>query len=90
MAKFKHNEETLHVLNDLDNRLTQLIEASEANDNDQREIRAFQSARTLIEQCKTTGHVFRGNEYFPDGLIGYYKTPSYINPLKVIKEDVND
>lgn len=83
MSKFKHNEQTLHILKDLDNRLTQLIEAVETTNNDSREIRAFQSARTLVDQCRNTGHVFRGNEFFPDGLIGYFKTPSYKNPLKV-------
>lgn len=83
MAKYKHHPDTIVVLNDLDNRLTQLIEACEANDNNSREIRALTSARTLVKQCKDTGHVFRGSSFVPDGLDGYYKTPSVIERLGV-------
>lgn len=87
MAKFKHNEQTMVVLQDLDNRLTQLIEAAQTSNKEfvDTEVRALQSARTLVDQCIKTGHVFRGSDFVPDGLLPYVKTPSYFNPLKVIK-----
>jgi len=86
--KYRHTEDTLHVLKDLDNRLTQLIEAAQTSSAEfvDTEVRALMSARTLVQQCKDTGHVFRGSSYVPDGLIGYFKTESYNNPLKVEKE----
>ncbi len=86
MAKYKHNQETLHVLADLDNRLTQLIEAAQTSGAEfvDTEVRALMSARTLVDQCKKTGHVFRGS-VVPDGLLPYVKTPSYDNPLRVTK-----
>ena len=94
MAKFKHNEQTLLVLNDLINRVQQLVEASEVNrhrlgdERTDQEIQSFNAVLTLIEQVKKTGHVFRGNEFFPDALLPYTTIPSFNNPLKVEKSEV--
>jgi len=87
--KYKHIEETQIVLDDLANRVQQLIEASELTvgkyEGAEAQIQAFQSVLTLIKQCKDYGHVFRGSDYIPDGLLPYIKTPSFHNPLKVEK-----
>jgi hypothetical protein len=85
MAKYKHHADTLIVLKDLDNRLTQLIEASLTSNADfvETEVRALQSARSLVEQCTNHGHVFRGSSYVPDGLEPYFKTPSPNERLNV-------
>jgi hypothetical protein len=71
--KYKHTKEVLTVLNDLSNRVQQLIEANERyleNGHDDSLIEAqntsLQSVLVLIKQVKDNGHVFRGNEYFPD------------------------
>lgn len=80
MAKYLHHPATLTVLNDLDNRLTQLIEA--AGDSPL-EVQALQAARTLVKQCKDTGHTFRGSSAVPDGLEPYFKTPSVKQRLGV-------
>ncbi len=77
MAKYKHTKETKVVLDDLKNRLTQLIESLDgwtdkaAKDN---QVMALQSARMLVQQCIDTGHTFRGSDFVPDGLEGYYQT----------------
>lgn len=85
MAKYKHHPDTLIVLKDLDNRLTQLIEASGKYNKPfvETEKQAFQSARTLVKQCIDTGHTFRGSSYVPDGLNGYFETPSVTERLGV-------
>ena len=86
--KYKHAEDTYIVLDDLANRVQQLIEASEANEpfeGGKYERQAFNSVLALISQVRNTGHVFRGSSAVPDGLLPYVKTPSFINPLKVEK-----
>lgn len=89
--KYKHTEETAIVLEDLINRVQQLAEASQLSgehgfEGAKYEKQAFQAVLTLLDQVKTVGHVFRGSDYVPDGLLPYVKTPSYHNPLKVEKE----
>lgn len=88
MAKYKHHPDTVIVLNDLENRLTQLIEASGRSTKPfvDTEVQALQSARTLVKQCKDTGHTFRGSSYVPDGLEGYFTTPSVTERLGVDDE----
>lgn len=82
MAKYPHTKDTLIVLNDIANRVQQLIEASEltlGGEHDQlaqNQIMAFQAVQTIIQQCKNNGHVFRGSSAVPDGLEPYVKTPS--------------
>jgi hypothetical protein len=75
MAKYKHTEEVKVVLDDLENRIQQLIEANELHidkhgvDSDVRiaaQNLAFQSTLTLIKQVRDNGKVMRGNEFFPD------------------------
>ncbi len=88
MAKYKHTPETLVVLNDLENRVTQLIEANDNYGGDNEKLvkyqrRAFESVLTLIDQCKKYGHVFRGSSAVPDGLLDYVKTPSPEEQLKI-------
>lgn len=78
--KYKHNPDTLIVLKDLENRVTQLIEANEHYETDNQVVRhqkrAFEAVLTLLDQCIKTGHVFRGSSAVPDGLLPYVKTPS--------------
>ncbi len=85
MAKYKHHPDTLIVLNDLENRLTQLIEASRKHNAPfvDTEVQALQAARMLVKQCKDTGHTFRGSSFVPDGLEGYYDTPGITERLGV-------
>lgn len=87
--KYKHNPDTIIVLDDLSNRVQQLIEASELTkgkyEGAEAQIQAFQAVLTLIEQVRRYGHVFRGSVAVPDGLLPYIKTPSYQSPLKVEK-----
>ena len=88
MAKYKHTEETKVVLDDLENRVQQLIEASELIVNKHPEIakpqiQAFQAVLTLLSQVRTTGHVFRGSSAVPDGLEPYTKTKFAGRQLKI-------
>lgn len=88
MAKYKHTDETKIVLDDLENRVQQLIEASEltrlpAPEIAEPQIMAFQAVLTLISQCRTYGHVFRGSSAVPDGLEPYVKTPSPTEQLSI-------
>lgn len=81
MAKYKHSEDTLVVLKDLENRITQLIEANDKFKDSNPELvanqrLAFESCRTLVQQCLDNGHVFRGSDYVPDGLLQYVDTSS--------------
>lgn len=81
MAKYKHQPETLTVLNDLENRILQLIEVGERARVKNPELvehqyQALYSCLTLVRQCKDNGHVFRGNDYFPDSVEPLAKTPS--------------
>lgn len=81
MAKYPHHPDTLIVLKDLENRLQQLIEAGDLAEEQHPELvkyqrTAFQSCLVLVRQCISTGHVFRGSSYVPDGLLPYVKTPS--------------
>lgn len=81
MSKYKHNHETLVVLEDLENRITQLIEANDRFKDSNPDMVAHQrtaleSCRTLVKQCIDNGHVFRGSDFVPDGLLQYVKTPS--------------
>lgn len=69
--KYKHTPETKTVLDDLINRVQQLIEVNEthrfqAPDLVDHQNQAFQSCLVLLKQARDTGHVMRGNEYFPD------------------------
>lgn len=86
--KYKHTAETTLVLDDLENRLLQLIEASEKNEGFEGakyEQQAFRACLTLVDQIRRTGHVFRGSDYVPDGLLQYTTIPSFKSPLKVEK-----
>ena len=86
MSKYKHTKEDRIVLEDLKNRLTQLIESLDncrdkaVKDN---QTLALQSARMLVQQCIDTGHTFRGSDFVPDGLEPYVKTPSVEERLNV-------
>lgn len=89
MAKYQHTEDTKVVLDDLENRVQQLIEASELTigkfNGAEAQIQAFQAVLTLIEQCRRYGHVFRGSSAVPDGLEPYVKTPSPTKQLSLEK-----
>lgn len=82
MAKYKHSRDTQIVLNDIKNRLVQLKEAGEAYKKLQSEEvfeteqRALSSALMVVQQAIDHGHVFRGSDFVPDGLLPYVKTPS--------------
>lgn len=86
MSKYKHAPETLVALNDIKNRLQQLIEANERYEANapflvkQQNI-ALQSALTVVQQVIDTGHTFRGSSAVPDGLLPYIKTPSVTERL---------
>lgn len=65
------------MLNDLENRVLQFMEANDMylqaevsmnRDKVEGQQMAFQSVIVLIQQLKKTGHVRRGNDYFPDDL----------------------
>ena len=92
MAKYKHNEDTKIVLNDIKNRLVQLKEASQAYKSLQSdevhttEQRAFDSAIMVVQQAIDNGHVFRGSDFVPDGLLPYVKTPS---PTETLTKEAN-
>lgn len=86
MAKYAHHKDTLIVLKDLENRMTQLIEANEKFRESHPELVNFQrmaieSCRTLVHQCKDNGRTFRGSDYVPDGLEQYFSTPSVTERL---------
>lgn len=71
--KYQHTEETKIVLNDLINRVQQLVEVNEKyrhHDNQlvDHQKMAFESVLSLLEQVRDTGHVMRGNNYFPDSV----------------------
>ena len=92
MAKYKHLEETKIVLEDIKNRLIQLQEANEAYREKEPELvrhqnTALQSAQTVVQQAIDNGHVFRGSDAVPDGLLEYVKTPS---PEMVLKKEKKD
>ena len=80
--KYPHNKDTLIVLKDIENRIQQLIEASEAykemlsEEEFDIEQRSLQSALMVVKQAIKHGHVFRGSSAVPDGLLPYVKTPS--------------
>lgn len=80
--KYPHNEDTLIVLKDIENRFIQLKEASEAYKSIsdpkkyEAEQQAFESALVVVRQAIKHGHVFRGSSFVPDGLLPYVKTPS--------------
>lgn len=88
MAKYPHHPDTLIVLKDIENRLEQLIEASQTSSAPfvETEVQALQSAKMLIVQARNTGHVFRGSSAVPDGLLPYVKTPSVTEQLGVDNE----
>lgn len=87
--KYKHTDESKIILDDLENRVQQLIEASELTvgsyEHAEAQIQAFQAVLTLISQCRTYGHVFRGSSAVPDGLEPYVKTPSPAKQLSIDK-----
>lgn len=69
--KYRHTPETRIVLEDLINRVTQLMEVNKKYERTNPELvsnqnTAFSSVLTLLEQVKDNGHVMRGNEFFPD------------------------
>ena len=72
MAKYQHTEDTKIVLDDLENRLTQLIEVNELHlggDEDDMIIQQNHGmgvALTLIGQVRKTGHIQRGTPIIPD------------------------
>lgn len=81
MAKYKHTEDVKIVLDDLENRVSQLMEVNARylgqghNDdliNHQND--AFTSVITLIKQVRDNGHVMRGNDFFPDPIEPKAKT----------------
>jgi hypothetical protein len=88
--KYKHTDEVKIVLDDLSNRVQQLIEASERSQDEFKgakyEQQAFKSVLTILDQVRTTGHVYRGSSAVPDGLLPYVKTHSYQSPLKLVKD----
>lgn len=86
--KYKHHPDTKIVLEDIKNRLQQLIEANEQYEHRWPELvkhqnTAFQSAKTIVQQAIDTGHVFRGSSAVPDGLLEYVTTPSVPERLGV-------
>lgn len=71
VMKYKHTDETKIILEDLINRVQQFVEVSQRTkhfEGAKYQIQAFQSVLTLLNQVKDNGHVFRGNDYFPDDL----------------------
>lgn len=77
MAKYKHTEDTKIVLDDLQNRLQQLIEVNnlhlgvhgETEDKmikDQNQ--GLTVAITLVKQIRNTGHIQRGTPVIPDDI----------------------
>lgn len=73
MARYKHEPDTLIALNDIKNRLQQLIEASnryKGLGHDDKMIdeqnTGHQNAITIVQQVIDTGHVFRGSWAVPD------------------------
>lgn len=71
MAKYKHTEDTKIVLDDLENRLMQLMEVNETHRHQALELvkqqnQAFSCVLVLIRQLRDNGHIMRGNDYFPD------------------------
>lgn len=81
MAKYKHHRDTSIVLDDLENRVQQLIEANElyvdrGHDNAMitAQNTAFQSVLVLLGQVRNTGHIRRGTPVVPDDLEGLVET----------------
>ena len=73
MAKYKHQPDTLTALNDIKNRLHQLIEVNnryKGVGHDDKMIddqnQGHQNAITIVDQVIKTGHVFRGSWAVPD------------------------
>lgn len=97
MAKYPHNEDTLIVLKDIENRLVQLKEAGEAYKSQldpkkyEGEQQGLDAGLMIVRQAIKHGHVFRGSSFVPDGLLPYVKTPSPTETLtatnKGVKED---
>lgn len=91
MSKYQHHPDTLIALNDIRNRLQQLMEANELYrevepDLVKHQNQGHQNAITLIDQVIKTGHTFRGSWAVPDGLMSYdlkTKSPEVtLNPSK--------
>jgi hypothetical protein len=92
MAKYPHHPDTLIVLRDIENRLTQLMEANEMArpthpDLVEWQNRALASAKQLVQQAIDTGHVFRGSWAVPDGMLPYFQTPP---PEQTLNKSSND
>lgn len=71
MAKYKHTKEVKIVLDDLENRVQQLMEINANHKHQAPELvrqqnQAFSAVLVLIGQLRDNGHVMRGNDYFPD------------------------
>ena len=73
MGKYKHSEDTKIVLDDLENRLMQLIEVNKLHlgESDVDGLINHQNhgmgvALTLIRQVRNTGHIQRGTPVIPD------------------------
>lgn len=96
MVKYKHNEETRIVLDDLENRIQQFIEANElyrGNGSDVAMIEAqntaFGSVLVLIAQVRNTGHVRRGTPVVPDDLEPIVKTKWFGRPQLGLSEQMS-
>lgn len=74
--KYQHHPDTLIALNDIKNRLQQLIEANELYAHKEPDLVRHQNqghmnAILLVDQVIKTGHCFRGSWAVPDGLMTY-------------------
>ena len=79
MAKYPHTGEVKTVLDDLENRVIQLIEANERYKSQNPNLvyeqnTALSSVLVLIRQVRNTGHVKRGTPVIPDDLEPVVKT----------------
>lgn len=78
--KYTHTAETLQVLDDLQNRVQQLIEVNSLYSTGENitkvkhQNRAFESVLTLLKQVRETGHVYRGSSAVPDSIEPLVKT----------------
>lgn len=77
--KYKHTSETKQVLDDLINRVTQLVEVNELYKQHNPDLvfaqrMAFESCLVLLRQVRDTGKVMRGNEFVPDSIEPLAKT----------------
>lgn len=86
MAKYKHHPMAQTVLEDLENRIKQLIEVNElardkAPELVEHQFHALYACYALVKQVKDHGHVYRGNSVASDCVEPLAKTP---NPRTVL------